>query len=73
MPKSHPLTRLIVYAVHQEQLHTGVSNTVAALRQQYWIPSGRQLVKRLLRKCVVCLKVLGKSYPIPESPPLPQS
>ncbi|XP_065902524.1 uncharacterized protein [Dysidea avara] len=73
MPKSHLLTRLIVYAVHQEQLHTGVSNTVAALRQQYWIPSGRQLVKRLLRKCVVCLKVLGKSYPIPESPPLPQS
>ena len=73
MPKSHPLTRLIVYAVHQEQLHTGVSNTVAALRQQYWIPSGRQLVKQLLRKCVVCLNVLGKSYPMPESPSLLQS
>jgi len=33
MPKNHPLTRLLVYMVHQDQLHAGVSNTVAALRQ----------------------------------------
>ena len=37
MPKSHPLTRLLVYTVIQDQLQAGVSNTVAALRQQYWI------------------------------------
>ena len=73
MPKNHPLTRQLVYAVHQDQLQAGVSNTVVAWRQQYWIPSARQLVKWLLRKCVPCYKVLGRPYPIPESPPLPQS
>ena len=73
LPKDHHLTRLIVYAVHKEQLHAGVSNTVAALRQRYWIPSARQLVKRLLRKCVPCRRTLGKPYPAPESPPLPHS
>ena len=41
LPKEHPLTRLIVYSVHKEQLHTGVNGTVAALRQEYWIPSAR--------------------------------
>ena len=44
LPKEYPLTKLIVYAVHKEQLHTGVNSTVAALRQEYWIPSARQLI-----------------------------
>jgi len=70
MPKNYPLTRLLVYTAH---LHAGVSNTVAALRQQFWIPSARQLVKQLLRKCVPCCKVLERPCPIPESPLLPQS
>ena len=73
MPKNHLLTSLLVYAVHKDQLHTGVSNTVTALRQQYWIPSARQLVRQLLRKCVPCRRVIGKPYPVPESPPLQQS
>jgi len=54
-------------------IHAGVFNTVAALRQQYWIPSARQLVKWPLRKCVPCRKELERPYLIPESPPLPQS
>jgi len=72
MPKNH-LTRLLVYAVHKDQLHAGVSNTVTALRQQYWIPSARQLVRQLLRKCVPYRRVVGKPYLVPKSPPLPQS
>ena len=72
LPKSHHLTKLIVCAVHEHQLHAGVNSTVTALRQQYWIPTARQLVRRLLRKCVPCRKTSGKAYPIPESPPLPK-
>ena len=41
LPKSHHLTKLIVYAVHEHQLHAGVNSTVTALRQQYWIPTAR--------------------------------
>lgn len=36
LPKEHPLTKLIVHAVHKQQLHTGINSTVAALRQEYW-------------------------------------
>ena len=39
LPKDHPLTRMIVYATHKEQLYVGVNSTVTTLRQQYWIPS----------------------------------
>jgi len=60
-----------VWAVHKEQLHAGVTGTVAAIRQGYWIPSARQLVRQLLRKCVSCRKVSGRPYTVPEPPPLP--
>jgi len=73
LPKDHHLTRMIVYATHKEQLHAGVNSTVTTLRQQYWIPSARQVVRRLLRQCVPCRKVMGKPYMVPESPPLPQA
>ncbi|XP_065917547.1 uncharacterized protein [Dysidea avara] len=71
LPKHHPLTKLIVLAVHKEQLHAGVTGTVTSIRQGYWIPSARQLVRQLIRKCVSCRKVSGKPYMVPEPPPLP--
>ena len=48
LPKKHPLTALIVYYVHEAHLHAGVSATVTAIHQKYWIPSARQIVKSLL-------------------------
>ena len=73
LPRKHHLTKLIVFSVHIQQLHAGVNSTVTALRQRYWIPSARQLVRGLLHKCVPCRKTIGKPYPIPESPPLPHA
>ena len=73
LPKHHHLTKLLVYSIHKQHLHVGVNSTVTALRQQYWIPSARQLVRRLLCKCVPCLKMIGKPYSSPESPPLPHA
>jgi len=37
------------------------------------MPSARQYIKSILRKCVVCLKVTGKPFPAPDPAPLPQS
>ena len=31
---------------------------------------GRKLVRNLLRKCIICIKIEGKSYAYPPSPPL---
>ena len=73
LPMNHHLTKLLVHSIHKQHLHAGVNSTVTALRQRYWVPSARQLVRRLLHKCVPCLKTTGKPYSSPESPPLPHA
>jgi len=40
------------------------------LRQRYWTPTGRQRVRSLLCKCVICKKVAGKPYATPDPLPL---
>jgi len=72
LPGKHPLTRLIIHDAHERILHAGVSATVTQLRQKYWIVAIRQNTKTVLRKCVVCKKVVGKPYSIPDPPPLPK-
>ena len=59
--------------IHITQLHSGVSATLAALRQSYWVPSARQQIKSIIHKSVVCRKSSGKPYTIPDPPPLVQS
>ena len=68
--KSH-LSTLIIQSVHSRQLHAGIGGTVVALRRRFWLPSARQVVKAILRKCVICRYQESKPYPLPPSPPLP--
>ena len=46
--------------------------TIAAIRQKFWIPAIRQAVRKIIRKCVTCRKVVGKAYDQPDPPPLPK-
>ena len=71
-PAKHPLTRVIVLDAHANQLHAGTSALVSHIRQRYWIPSIRQYIQGLLKKCVTCRKVMGKLYRAPDPPPLPK-
>ena len=72
LPPRHPLTSLITIDTHRKLHHSGVSNTVTALRQVYWIPAIRQCVRKLLHRCVTCNKLLGKPYRAASLPPLPK-
>ena len=63
---------MIIQEVHEKLHHGGVSNTVTALRQVYWIPSIRQRVRKQLRQCVICNRLSGKPYRAPDPPPLPK-
>ncbi|KRX13995.1 hypothetical protein T07_7059 [Trichinella nelsoni] len=38
------------------QWHAGVEQTLAALRQRFWILKGRSAVKSVLRRCAICRK-----------------
>ena len=71
IPKESHLSTLIVRATHCLVLHGGVRETLTELRQSYWIPKGRQLVKKEISKCVTCRKVEGPPFRSVNSPPLP--
>ncbi|GFX66694.1 integrase catalytic domain-containing protein [Trichonephila clavipes] len=45
---------------HERIGHCGVSATLTQLRKKYWIPKGRQLVKTMIRICLVCKKYSAK-------------
>ncbi|XP_065911201.1 uncharacterized protein [Dysidea avara] len=72
LPQNNHLTTLIVYHTHVFLSHAGVGSTLTAIRQSYWIPSGRQYVKKLLRQCTICRRHGGRPYAALESAPLPR-
>ena len=62
LPKDHRLTELLVRKSHSDVHHCGVRATLCRLRSKYWVVKGRQLVKRIVGKCVTCKRLEGKSY-----------
>ena len=72
LPKEHRLTELIVRKCHEEVHHSGVRATLCRLRTKYWVVRGRQMVKRILGKCVTCKRLEGKSYSRPLQADLPE-
>ena len=71
LPKNHYLTELIVRECRARVMHSGVAATLTELRSKYWVVNSRQLVKRILYKCVTCRRFQGKPYCPPPPPPLP--
>ena len=57
LPREGRLTELVISYCHNKVHHGGVRQTLAEVRSRYWIPKGRQKVKRNLNKCVVCKKL----------------
>ena len=70
LPPKDPFTLLLIWHAHKQQHHAGVSMTLTALRQMYWVPRARQRIRALLRKCVTCRKLAGRPYTAPDPPPL---
>ncbi|XP_064471808.1 uncharacterized protein LOC135386025 [Ornithodoros turicata] len=54
IPADHPFTALLVFRAHIRLLRAGVQETLAALREEYWVLRGRQAVKRILNGCRAC-------------------
>ena len=71
LPAKHPLTTLIIHSFHLRLLHSGTNSTLTALRQEFWIPTSRQTVRSVIRKCTTCKKCCGSFYPSPDPAPLP--
>jgi len=73
LPSKDHLTSLIIKDRHEKALHVGVSHTLAAVRQTFWVLRGRATVKRILNGCLTCKRYEGGPFPMPAMPPLPTS
>ncbi|XP_065896199.1 uncharacterized protein [Dysidea avara] len=72
LPKDEHYTRLVVEDCHKRVFHAGVSQTLAQLRLEYWIPHGRSTVRKLLKQCRVCCRCEGTANRKPDMPPWPK-
>ena len=71
LPRNSHLTKLIVENSHKLTLHAGVGDTLAHIRQRYWIPRGRQTVKSILKDCIHCKRYDRGMMQYPGPPVLP--
>jgi len=67
-----PFTTLLLQSRHQLVHHNGIHDTLASVRETHWILRGREVVKRVLRNCIVCKRFEGKPYSAPLPPDLPE-
>ena len=72
LPSKEHFTKLVIEYYHKKILHSGVSQTLAQIRHEYWIPQGRAQIKRVLKNCSICRRTEGRPFLMPEMPPLPR-
>ena len=58
--QSH-FTMLIILKMHERTYFSGVGVTLSNIRELYWIVKGRQIVKKVLQKCVLCKFIQGQT------------
>lgn len=71
LPKGSQITIQLILRIHEQNHHVGVTHTLSLLRQLYWVPHGRTLVKSVLSTCRQCIKYGGGPYKLPCMPDLP--
>ena len=56
LPKGHHITTLIIEDIHNKNLHAGGQLLLSLLRQKFWIPDGRNVVRKATHKCLTCIR-----------------
>ena len=72
IPRDSLLAEKIVQDAHLRTIHGGVNMTMAEVRQYYWIPKLRSLVKKVRKNCYGCkrFQVTALAKPPPGNLPL---
>ena len=71
LPADSTFTRKLVQRIHAETLNGGVSLTMAAVRESYWIPKLRKLVKSVRSTCWGCKRFTAPPLTTPPPGPMP--
>ena len=67
----HKLVTLIISHHHKKTLHGGVSSTMSSVREKFWIPRLRVLVKKGVYRCNLCKRYRVKPLSPPKTAKLP--
>ena len=73
LPDDHPFTAKLVFNAHLSTLHGGVGLTMAKVREKYWVPRLRRLVKKLRGSCHGCKRFRARAYQAPPPGNLPKT
>ena len=71
LPSQGHLTKIIILDAHEKVLHMRTETTLNKLRTRFWIIRGRQTVKNVISKCVICKVAQGRTLlprPLPSLP-----
>ena len=60
LPPDSALTRLLILHLHERLIHAGNERTIAEIRKNYFIPSIRRVVRRVLHSCPPCKRRVVK-------------
>ena len=71
LPDDGVFTGKLVTHFHKHTLHGGVGLTMAKVRETYWVPRLRQLVKRLIKRCYGCKRFHVSAFANPPPGNLP--
>ena len=72
LPRRHRYTTLLIQQYHRRLLHGGVSITMCNIRERFWIPKVRALVKKVVHECSHCKKFRVKPLPARAKSLLPE-
>ena len=70
-PDSSPFTRKLVHRSYVYTLHGGEALTITKVRELYWVPRLRALVKQVLRACSGCKRFQAMALATPPPGLLP--
>ena len=72
IPRESALARRIIEHCHVQTLHGGVAATMNKVRQRYWVPRLRSMVKSVRRDCNYCKKYRVTVLKAPPTSALPK-
>jgi len=73
IPRNTKFATLLIQHYHALVLHSGLKDTINSLRSKYWIPKARNLIRKTIRSCIICIKIDRPPMSYPVAPPLPAS
>jgi hypothetical protein len=57
LPKGHHITKLIIEDIHKKNAHASCQLLLSLIRQKFWIPVARNVLRRIIHKCLTCLRL----------------